>query len=159
MEVKLSGIASIATFLTVLLLTSGLVDAQTPVACPANISVEQKAAAPNDWSVDYSKAPAALSSATIFDGPPEEQASLKYDDERSAKTEIIQTWQLPASERGYWIVCGYANTTAQLRRKLPDDIRGCEVALEKGVTFGDGAAVLKRAECTSISATSHKAVH
>jgi hypothetical protein len=159
MEMTRSGTASIATFLTVLLLTSGLVDAQAPVACPANISVEQKAAAPNDWNVDYSKAPAALSSATIFDGPPEEQASLKYDDERAAKTEIIQTWKLPASEHGYWIMCGYTNTTAQLRRKLPNDLRACEVALEKGVTFGDGAAVVKRAECTSISAASHKAVH
>jgi hypothetical protein len=119
------------------------------VACPQNISVEQKAAAPNEWSVVYSKASADLSSATIFEGPPEELASLKYDDERNAKDEIIQTWKLPASERGYWIACGYSNTTAELRRKLPNDLRACEVILEKGVTFGDGSAVVKRAECTA----------
>src|ERR1700732_784371 len=96
--------------------------AYAQVACPPNISVEQKAAAPSEWSVDYSKAPAALSSATIFEGPPEEQASLKYDDERTTKDEVIQRWKLPASDRGYWIVCGYTNTTAQLRRRLPSDI-------------------------------------
>ncbi len=119
------------------------------VECPPTISAEQKASAPSDWSVGYSKMPAALSSATIFDGTPEEQASLKYDDERTAKDEIIQTWQLPTSARGYWIVCGYANTTAELRRKLPDDVRACEVVIEKGVTYGNGGSVIKRARCTS----------
>lgn len=86
---------------------------------------------------------------TIFDGPPEQMASLKYDDERTTKTEIIQTWQLPASDRGYWMVCGYSNTTTLLRRKLPDDVRACEVVFEKGVSFGGGGMVFKRALCTT----------
>jgi hypothetical protein len=124
------------------------VAANAQVACPPNIKVEQKAVAPSDWSVDYSKKAAALSSATIFDGPPQEQASLKYDDERTTKDEIIQTWALPASDRGYWIECGYTNTAALLRRKLPNDMRTCKVVFEKGVTFGDGGAVAKRAECS-----------
>jgi hypothetical protein len=127
--------------------SGGIVRAQ--VACPKNISVDQKATAPNDWSIDYSKLPVALSSATIFDGPPEEQASLKYDDQRITRDSVIQTWALPASARGYWLVCGYTNTSALLRRKLPNDTRACEVVLEKGVTFGDGGAVVKRARCTS----------
>jgi hypothetical protein len=152
-----SRIASIVSLMVVLLMTFGNF-AYAQIACPKNISVEQKAVAPNEWSVDYSKAPSALSSATIFEGPPEEQESLKYDDERATKDAIIQTWELPSSERGYWIVCGYTNTTAQLRRKLPNDIRACEVIFEKGVTFGDGAAVVKRAGCTS-AAASHQAAH
>jgi hypothetical protein len=158
MEGKCVRIVSIASVLATLLVTSGNVAADAQVACPPNISVEQKAAAPNEWSVDYSKAQAALSSATIFEGPPEELASLKYDDERSTKDEVIQTWELPVSERGYWIVCGYTNTTAQLRRKLPNDIRACVVVIEKGVAFGDGGAVVRRARCTSV-APSHKAAH
>jgi hypothetical protein len=158
MEGKCIRIVSIAGLVATLLVSCGNLAAYAQVACPPNISVEQKAAAPNEWSVDYSKAQAALSSATIFEGPPEELASLKYDDERTTKDEVIQTWELPVSERGYWIVCGYTRTTAQLRRKLPGDIRACEVALEKGVTFGDGGAVVKRARCTSVAA-SHKAAH
>jgi hypothetical protein len=138
---------------TIVLIVAAFVICGSPayaqVECPPTISVEQKAAASNEWSVGYSKMPAALSSATIFEGPPEEQASLKYDDERTAKDEIIQTWQLPSSARGYWLVCGYANTTAQLRRKLPDDVHACEVVLEKGVSFGNGGAAIKRARCTS----------
>ena len=153
-----SRIASIVSLMVVLLMTFGNFAAYAQIACPKNISVEQKAVAPNEWSVDYSKAPSALSSATIFEGPPEEQVSLKYDDERTMKGEIIQTWALPASERGYWIVCGYANTSAQLRRKLANDIRACDVILETGVTFGDGAAVVKRAEC-SVAGSARKPIH
>jgi hypothetical protein len=122
--------------------------AHADISCPLHVSVEQKASAPNQWSLEYSKSPAELSSVMIFDGPPEDQASLKYDDERTTSDEIIQTWQLPANDRGYWIMCGYSNTTAQLRRKLPSDVVGCEVAFEKGVSFGGGGgAVVKRANC------------
>jgi hypothetical protein len=122
-------------------------DAHAQVACPSSIAVEQKAAAPNDWSLGYSKDAAELSSVTIFDGPPEELASLKYDDQRTVKDDVIQRWELPASPRGNWIVCGYTNTTAQLRRKLPDEVRACEVLMEKGVSYGGGGEVIKRARC------------
>jgi hypothetical protein len=127
------------------------------VACPQNVAVEQKASPPNPWSLEYSKSPAELSSVMIFDGPPEEQASLKYDDERTTEDEIIQTWQLPASDRGYWIVCGYSNTTAQLRRKLPSDILACEVVFEKGVSFGGGGLDVKHAVCKA--SNSRKPTH
>ena len=139
------------------MLFAGAQRADAQVACPATIAVEQKAAAPGQWSLGYATAPAELSSVAIFDGPPEEQASLKYDDERTLKDEIIQTWELPASGRGYWIVCGYTNTTAQLRRKLPDDARACEVAIEKGVTYGGGGIVIKHARCT-LAGTAQKQV-
>lgn len=148
----------IASIAAVLLATFAPRVALAQVACPPNISVEQKATAPNEWSTDYSKLPSALSSVTIFEGPPEELGSLKYDDERTTKDAIIQTWELPASERGYWIVCGYSNTSAQLRRKLPNDVHACEVVLEKGVSFGGGGAIVKRAGCTPASA-SHSAAH
>ena len=126
--------------------------AHAQIACPSTIAVEQKASPPNDWSLGYSKDATELSSVTIFDGPPEELASLKYDDERTGKDEIVQTWELPANPRGYWIVCGYANTTAQLRRKLQDSIRACEVTIEKGVSYAGGGEVIKLARCTSSAA-------
>jgi hypothetical protein len=147
MKMKRSTIASITALVAVLLMISGNHIAYAQIACPQNISADQKATAPADWSVDYSKAPTALSSVTIFDGAPEEQASLKYDDQRTTGSEIIQVWKLPASDRRYWIECGYTNTSARLRRKLPGDIGKCEVVLEKGVTFGNGGAVVKSARC------------
>jgi hypothetical protein len=127
--------------------------AHAQVVCPPSVAVEQKAATPNEWSVEYSKQPAELAAVTIFDGPPEQMASLKYDDERTTKSEIIQTWKLPPSDRGYWMVCGYSNTTTLLRRKLPNDVRACEVVFEKGVSFGGGGMVVKRARCTAVAST------
>ena len=55
--------------------------------CPAEIAVEQKAAAPApDWSVSYSGYQTAISGITIFDGPPSEQASLVPDNEKRPMT-------------------------------------------------------------------------
>jgi hypothetical protein len=148
MEMNRWAIVTTTWFTAALLASFGCAAANAQVACPLNIKVEQKAVAPSEWSVDYSKNAAALSSVTIFDGPPQEQASLKYDDERTTTDQIIQTWDLPASDRGYWIECGYTNTWALLRRKLSNEMRACKVVLEKGVTFGDGGAIVKRAECS-----------
>lgn len=150
MKGKRSTIASIAGLVAVLLMTVRVRAVCAQVACPPNISAEQKATAPPEWTLDYSKAPAALESVTIFEGPPEEQASLKYDAERTTNNEIIHLWKLPASDRGYWIECGYTNTTAQLRRKLPKEISKCEVDFEKGATFGNGSAVVKRTRCVGV---------
>lgn len=154
MELKRWKIVLIAGLIAIF----GNVAARAQVVCPPSVSVEQKATAPNEWSLDYSKASAELSSVTIFDGAPEELASLKYDDERTTRDEIIQTWELPANDRGYWIVCGYSNSTVLLRRRLPNDARACAVVFEKGVSFGSGGAVVKRAVCAT-DAGSHKRTH
>ena len=148
-------VLALAVMTVAILMNAG---AYADVACPQTVATEQKATAPEGWSLDYSKAAAELSSVTIFDGAPEEQASLKYDDEHTAKDEIVQTWALPASERGYWIVCGYSNTSAQLRSKLSKDISACEVVFEKGVSFAGGGMVVKRARCAAAEA-SHKTAH
>src|ERR1700683_34878 len=143
----------IATLATAIELAAcAVVFGGTTVSCPQSIAVEQKASAQDQWSVDYARDQAALSSITIFDGPPQEQASLKYDDERTVKDEIIEVWKLPKSDRGYWMQCGDANTTAQLSRKLPAEVSSCEAVLEKGVSYAGGGAVVKRAECRSDSA-------
>ena len=155
MNVKGRG-ASIVGIVIAVVLGLATIDADAQVACPSSISVEQKASAPNDWSVSYTKTQPALSSVTIFEGPSEEQASLKYDNQRNTNDEIIQTWDLPASDHGYFIVCGYTSTSVQLLRKLPNDLRTCEVVMEKGVTFGGGGEIIKRAECKA-AASSKKA--
>jgi len=36
------------------------------------------------------------------------------DSEKQVADNIIQVWQLPKSDRGYWLQCNYANTTAQI---------------------------------------------
>ena len=122
--------------------------AQAESACPATVAVEQKASAPApDWAVSYSGYETAVAGVTIFDGPPAQQASLVPDSEKPSGDNIIQVWQLPKSDRGYWLQCNYANTTAQISRRLPESVRRCDVVLNHNERFLGGASVVKSVNC------------
>jgi hypothetical protein len=96
--------------------------------CPPEITVEQKASAPDsNWTVTYSGYKTAVAGVTIFDGPPAEQASLVPDTDKTTESTVIQTWRLLKSNRGYWLQCQYANTTAQIYQRLPANVSRCDV--------------------------------
>jgi hypothetical protein len=117
-------------------------------ACPATIVVEQRASAPApDWTVSYSGYETAVAGVTIFDGPPAQQASLVPDSEKQVGDNIIQVWQLPKSDRGYWLQCNYANTTAQISRPLPPSVNRCDVVLNHNMRFSGGGNVVKSVNC------------
>jgi hypothetical protein len=117
-------------------------------ACPATIVVEQRASAPApDWTVSYSGYETAVAGVTIFDGPPAQQASLVPDSEKQVGDNIIQVWQLPTSNRGYWLQCNYANTTSQISRRLPASVKRCDVVLNHNVRFSGGGNVVKSVNC------------
>lgn len=117
------------------------------IGCPATIQTEQKASAPAPWAVSYGALPIALAQVTIFEGPPSEQASLVYDKEKKLPKEIVLTWNLGPSTRGYWLQCAYSSTTATISRRLPDSVKHCEVSLARDNTFVNGQAVVNKAEC------------
>jgi len=123
--------------------------ARAQAACPAQLTVAQTASAPDpQWTVSYSGYPTAVAGVTIFDGPPAEQASLVPDSEKTAGDTIRQTWELAKSDRGYWLQCNYANTTAQISRRLPADVTRCEVAYDRNLHFGGGGGnVVKSVTC------------
>jgi hypothetical protein len=129
-----------ATFLTV-----GWAAAE--VVCPDTIAVTQNAAATGEWQVRDSGEKPELERVTIYEGPPEQQASLKYDRVIKRKSEILQMWDLPPSKEGYWLACGYSNTSKQLSRKLPAMTAICGVTLDRGVNFPDGSPVIRRVRC------------
>jgi hypothetical protein len=117
-------------------------------ACPATIVVEQRASAPApDWTVSYSGYETAVAGVTIFDGPPAQQASLVPDSEKPVGDHIIQVWQLPNSDRGYWLQCNYANTTSQISRRLPASVKRCDVVLNRNMRFSGGSNVVKSVNC------------
>ncbi len=117
--------------------------------CPPTLAVEQKTPAPApDWSVTYSGYDTAIAGVTIFEGPPTEQASLVPDREQTTSDTVIQTWELAKSDRGYWLQCEYANTTAQISRRLPVNVSRCDVTYERNVRFGgEGRRVVKSVNC------------
>ncbi len=122
--------------------------ARAESACPQTIVVEQRASAPApDWTVSYSGYETAVAGVTIFDGPPAQQASLVPDSEKQVGDNIIQVWQLPKSDRGYWLQCNYANTTAQISRRMPPSVNRCDVVLNHNVRFSGGGNVVKSVNC------------
>ena len=117
-------------------------------SCPRTIAVAQSASAPApDWTVTYSGYETAVAGVTIFDGPPAQPASLVPDNEKTSGDDIIQTWQLAKSDRGYWLQCNYANTTAQIVRRLPADVSRCDVVYDHNTRFGGGGNVVKDVIC------------
>jgi hypothetical protein len=122
--------------------------ARAQSACPLTVAVEQKASAPTpDWTVTYSGYETAIAGVTIFDGPPAEQASLVPDNEKTVGDSIIQTWNLAKSDRGYWLQCNYANTTAQISRRLPINVARCDVVYDHNMRFNGGGNVVKSVNC------------
>lgn len=117
-------------------------------ACPQTIAVEQRASARSaDWNVSYSGYETAIQGVTIFEGAPAEQASLVPDNEKTSGENVIQTWRLAKSDRGYWLQCNYANTTAQITRRLPDSIARCDVVYNHNQHFAGGSYVVKSVNC------------
>ena len=121
--------------------------AAAEVVCPDTIAVTQSATAAPNWQVRDSGDKPELERVTIYDGPPEEQASLKYDREITRKSEIAQFWNLAPNDRGYWLACGYTNTSKELYRKLPAITAICEVIYDRGEHFADGSMVIRRVRC------------
>lgn len=135
-----------------LALVAGIILAMAPgaaaeVMCPDTIGVSQNATAAGEWQVRDSGEKPELERVTIYEGPPAEQASLKYDREIKRKSEIVQVWNLPPSKEGYWLSCGYTNTSKQLYRKLPETTVLCEAIFDRGVSFPDGSPVARRVRC------------
>ena len=75
---------------------------------------------------------ARLSMVTFFDGKPEEQASLVYDEIVETKDGSRATWHLtPDSERGYYLVCTYEKPAKPVKQKLSPKLTSCVVDYAK----------------------------
>ena len=116
--------------------------------CPQKIDVEPHVAAlPEGWEAGQTTATVVLVSVAFFDGPPAKQAALKYDSEDRQKRDRVAFWNLPPGARGYWISCGYENTTAVISRRLPDSIRNCAVTYEHRKRGAAGPPAIKNITC------------
>jgi len=123
--------------------------ARAEATCPPTLAVEQKASAPStEWTISSSGYNTALAGVTIFDGPPANQASLMPDNEQMSADTVFQTWKLGKNDAGYWLECDYANTTAQIYKRLPANVSRCDVTYERNVRFGgEGRRAVKSVRC------------
>ena len=122
--------------------------ASAGVSCPMKIDVSQKLTAPvADWTAGTEALPTELSGLTVFDGPPEELASLVPDGDSEDDKTTTEFWTLAANPRGYWITCHYSSTTVTLTQRLPDSATRCEVVREKEQSFIGGQKVVRSLTC------------
>lgn len=130
-----------------LLLAGAAADAPAEVSCPDQLSVEQRAEAPEGWSVAYLEAPPRLTGVTLFDGPPANRVSLKYDRRRRTSKELILIWDLADIPRSHYLQCSYERTTAQISTALPPGSRRCEVVFDRTTSYPGGGLPVKRMVC------------
>jgi hypothetical protein len=119
---------AIATGL-ILFAGAGAVSAETP-QCPSEISARQELASPQEgWRAQRRSGPHRHAHITLYDGVPEDQASLVPDRTLQVQGGELSTWNFGSSStRGIWIECHYAGTSISLIRELPAGTKSCSVA-------------------------------
>ena len=116
-----------ATVAVLALATASAVTATSD--CPSVIDTDQTLKQSHQgWMASQEETRSPLSSIRLSEGDPRDLAWLLPD--RTSKGGV-QEWDLLPSPRGYWVVCGYANTTVILSRRLDPTVRRCAVQLDK----------------------------
>jgi len=97
--------------------------------CPKAIKVHQTIdATPQGWTADTDGSDHILAGVTFFSGPPEEKASLVYDNWKKRDGLAYAVWNFqPDSTHRIWLSCRYANTDVVLTKELPEKISQCNV--------------------------------
>lgn len=102
--------------------------------CPVKIETTQslKEKAPEDWtSFRESKENSYFGNITVYDGPPEELASLVPDNE-GKKAAGLPVWTFKKEKtKPIWLACSYMKTDIVFAKALPQDITHCEVLPHK----------------------------
>lgn len=132
------------------MITALALAAATSLACPGALAVHRDRSfeAPG-WTVGFlpgHRRPRpgshALSGVSLSDGPPAEQAFLAPDDSDRAGGALTNRWSLGRSPRGYWLICEYESSGANLSRRLPPEIGQCSVRYDASDrVLKDGRAV------------------
>jgi hypothetical protein len=130
-----------------LLALAGALPAWSEVSCPDQLSVQQRAEVSDGWSVSYGEQAPRLAGVTLFDGPPSNRASLKFDQRKQSARELTLVWKLRESPRSHYLQCSYERTTASIATALPPGLRQCEVVFDRSSTYPGGSSPVKRNVC------------
>jgi hypothetical protein len=123
------------------------VQAAAEVSCPDQLSVQQRAEAPDGWSVNYGETAPRLAGVALFDGPPSNRAGLKFDRRKQGSRELMLVWTLRDSPRSHYLQCSYERTTATIATALPPGVRQCEVVFDRTSSYPGGGSPVKRNVC------------
>ena len=95
-------------------------------ACPAQLPVKQTVSDTiAGWTAQDQQGSYPFTRVAFYPGPPAESALIVPTFEYKGQAGLHDGWSLPRRPGGYWMTCAYANTTATLARRLPDDADYC----------------------------------
>jgi hypothetical protein len=119
--------------------------AQDPY-CPKSIHTKQTIeSAPPGWKAANGKGEHSLAAITLFDGPPEQEASLVYDSYIKGKTADRATWKFDPSQH-IWISCIYQGTEITLAKPLSEKTTECRVSYSRSIHI-DGYQQIEQIDC------------
>ena len=114
-------------------------------ACPASIAVEESLKQRYEgWIEGRANEPRRLSRITIFEGPPEELASLIGQQHNVSKATMVSTWRLTPGGR-YFMSCSYSGTRIVLSQPIPSNYREVTITYSRNVSI-DGAPEIQKVE-------------
>ena len=118
------------------------------IYCPESISVEQTVATiPEGWTVRQDEAASILEGITFYSGPPEEKASLVYDQWTKRNGLAFGVWRFqPKSSHPIWLSCRYSSTRVFLAKQLPAENSECTVTYDPRVTVS-GSLEIRKMDC------------
>ena len=103
------------------------------VQCPKRMNVASGSIVSPDLPSGYramvSNTAVSLSGVTVFDGPPEEEASLKPS--FAASGESFKWVFDGGNERGIWISCDYASGLVRFVKKVSGPVSACTATVRK----------------------------
>jgi hypothetical protein len=106
---------------------------------PPTIETKQEAKTiPAGWIALTDTVPNQIAGITVFDGRPEQKASLVPDKEERQKAEnrLLVTWRLdPSSTEGIWLTFSYASTSVVLAKPLPKGATQLRVTYDTSATI------------------------
>jgi hypothetical protein len=116
--------------------------------CPESISVEQTVAKiPEGWTVRQDEAASTLEGITFYSGPPEEKASLVYDQWTKRNGLAYGVWHFqPKSSHPIWLSCRYSSTRVLLAKQLPAETSECIVTYDPKATVS-GSLEIRKIDC------------
>lgn len=124
--------------LTATLTVSAYASDQSPgsVSCPSNVRLESVTLKPTEATEDFSSSTAhtaqRLTGFSLFEGPPEQEGSLKPTRTTQSASGETSYWKFDASAPdGIWMTCDYAQGIVRLATRVSSLASSCEAVVQR----------------------------
>ena len=116
--------------------------------CPPSIAVKQKITSlPHSWEAIAKTSSYPLRLVTFFEGHPKSKVSLVNDYVEAGEGREVAVWKFVSSKQGYWIECGYDQTSITLTKRLAESVSKCNVTYDPKVSIG-GVQMINNIDCS-----------